>query len=114
MSTLEVALLLGSVSGSILIVGGTIARMSINEQKRAHKSEMDSVYATLRAAERRITELETQVATLMQLVRHNGIAISAGGNVDMGEFVGHDKQGGGPVQPHEKTRPLHFRSDRRE
>ena len=87
--------------------------MSINEQKRAHKSEMDSVYATLRAAERRITELETQVATLMQLVRHNGIAISAGGNVDLGELVGHDKHVG-PSQTHEKTGPLHFRSERHE
>jgi hypothetical protein len=74
---------------------------------------MDSVFTTLLAAERRITELEIQVATLMQLVRHNGIAISAGGNVDLGELVGHDKQGG-PSQPQEKTGPLHFRSERRE
>lgn len=102
LSLLEAALIL-FVGVSAAVTGGGIVfvaqlndfRKREGDMKQEHKGEMDKVYSKLRASELRIAELETNVSTLMRLVRNpdpTAITINSAGDATIGgDLVGREK-----------------------
>jgi len=84
-----VALLVFAAGGGVAAVGA----IRESQLAAAHKRELDAVHIKLRAAEADISELKTQVKTLMRMVGPSpSMHFNAAGDLTVGgDAIGHDK-----------------------